>query len=62
MEVLLKTIKDDTLEFPFVMAEIHTLPLMFDAIVHENEWQKVWKSNAGKWSIMKEGGDCGKSS
>jgi predicted nucleotidyltransferase component of viral defense system len=59
----LKTIKDDMLEFPFVIAEIQTfLEPVFDAIVNENEWQKVWKSNAGKWSIMKDNGDCGKSS
>ena len=59
----LKTIKDDTLEFPFVIAEIQTfLEPVFDAIVNESEWQKVWKSNAEKWSIMKEGGNCGESS
>lgn len=59
----LKTIKDDTLEFPFVIAEIQTfLEPVFDAIVNEVEWQKVWKSNAEKWSIMKEGGNCGESS
>lgn len=59
----LKTIKDDMLEFPFVIAEIRTfLEPVFDTIVNENEWQKVWKSNAGKWSIMKDNGDCGKSS
>ncbi len=59
----LKTIKDDTLEFPFIIAEIQTfLEPVFDAIVNENEWQKVWKSNAEKWSIMKEGGNCGESS
>lgn len=40
----LKTIKDDTLEFPFVIAEIQTfLESVFDAIVNENEWQKQWK-------------------
>lgn len=40
----LKTIKDDTLEFPFVIAEIQTfLEPVFDAIVNENEWQKQWK-------------------
>lgn len=59
----LKTIKDDTLEFPFVIAEIQTfLEPVFDAIVNEVEWQKIWKSNAEKWSIMKEGGNCGESS
>ena len=40
----LKTIKDNTLEFPFVIAEIQTfLEPVFDAIVNENEWQKQWK-------------------
>ena len=59
----LKTIKDDTLEFPFVIAEIQTfLEPVFDAITNEVEWQKVWISNTGIWSVMKEGGDCGKSS
>lgn len=34
----LKTIKDDTLEFPFVIAEIQTfLEPVFDAIVNEDE-------------------------
>ena len=59
----LKTIKDDALEFPLVIAEIRSfLEPVFDAIVNEMEWQKAWKSNAGKWSIMKEGGNCGESS
>ena len=39
----LKTIKDDTLEFPFVIAEIQTfLEPVFDAIINEMEWQKQW--------------------
>ena len=39
----LKTIKDNTLEFPFVIEEIQTfLELVFDAIVNENEWQEQW--------------------
>ena len=59
----MKTIKDDTLEFPLVIAEIQTfLEPVFDAILNEVEWQKVWISNTGIWSVMKEGGDCGKSS
>ena len=59
----LKTIKDDTLEFSFVISEIQTfLEPVFDAIINEVEWKKVWKSNAEKWSIMREGGNCGKSS
>ena len=50
----LKTIKDDTLEFTFVIAEIQTfLEPVFDAIVNENEWQNIWKSNAKKWSNLK---------
>ena len=39
----LKTIKDNTLEFPFVIEEIQTfLELVFDAIVNEKEWQNIW--------------------
>ncbi len=42
----LKTIKDDTLEFPLVIAEIQTfLEPVFDAIVNEVEWQKQWKAD-----------------
>lgn len=40
----LKTIKDDTLEFSFVIAEIQNfLEPVFDAMVNEDEWQKYWK-------------------
>lgn len=39
----LKTIKDNTLEFPLVIEEIQTfLDPVFDAIVNENEWQEQW--------------------
>ena len=39
----LKTIKDNTLEFPFVIEEIQTfLEPVFDAIVNEKEWQNIW--------------------
>ena len=42
----MKTIKDKTLEFSFVIAEIQTfLEPVFDAIANEKEWQKQWKSN-----------------
>lgn len=52
----LKTVKDDMLEFPFVIAEIQTfLEPVFDAIVNENEQTKLWDSNAGKW-INQNGG------
>lgn len=38
----LKTIKDNTLEFSAVTAEIQTfLEPVFDAIVNENEWQNI---------------------
>ena len=44
----LKTIKDDTLEFPFVIAEIQTfLEPVFDAIVNEVEWQNEWIATKG---------------
>ena len=52
----LKTIKEDTLEFPFVIAEIQAfLEPVFDAIVNENEQTKRWNSSAGKWLNLKEG-------
>ena len=39
----LKTIKDNTLEFPFVIEEIQTfLEPVFDAIVNEKESQNIW--------------------
>ena len=39
----LKTIKDNTLEFPLVIEEIQTfLEPVFDAIVNEDEWQEQW--------------------
>ena len=50
----LKTIKDDTLEFSLVIAEIKTfLEPVFDAIVNDDEWQKFWDSDVVKWSIFK---------
>ena len=51
----LKNIKDDTLEFSAVIAEIQTfLELVFDAIVNEEEWQKIWHSTENKWRVIKE--------
>ena len=45
----MKTIKDNTLEFPFVIEEIQTfLEPVFDTIVNEKEWQNIWKGNAKK--------------
>lgn len=59
----LKTIKDNTLEFSVVIAEIQTfLEPVFDAIANEDEWQNIWKSNAKKWSNLKGGIDRDKSS
>jgi len=59
----LKTIKDNTLEFPFVIEEIQTfLEPVFDTIVNEKEWQNIWKGNAKKWSNLKGGIDRDKSS
>lgn len=47
----LKTIKDETLEFSFVIAEIQTfLEPVFDAIVNEDEWQKDWDKQINTWS------------
>lgn len=62
-KLFLKTIKDNTLEFPFVIEEIQTfLEPAFDAIMNEDEWQNIWKSNARKWSNLKGGTDRDKSS
>lgn len=45
----LKNIKDDTLEFSVVIAEIQIfLEPVFDAIANEEEWQKMW-SGEFKW-------------
>lgn len=39
----LKTIKDEILEFLFIIAEMKTLfEPVFDAIVNEKEWQRQW--------------------
>lgn len=58
----LKTIKDDTLEFPFVIAEIQAyIEPVFEAIVNEDEWQNIWESNVRKWSNLKGGIDRDKS-
>ena len=51
----LKNIKDDSLEFSAVIAEIQTfLEPVFDAIVNEKEWQKIWHSTESKWRVIKE--------
>lgn len=48
----LKNIKDETLEFSMVIAEIQTfLEPVFDAIVNENEWQNLWKTNRHHWIV-----------
>ena len=47
----LKTIKDDTLAFPFVIAEIQAfLAPVFDVIVTEEEWKKMWLSDSQHWT------------
>ena len=59
----LKNIKDDTLEFIVVIDEIQKfLAPVFDAIVNEDEWQNVWKSNVRKWIKLNGSGDRNKSS
>lgn len=46
----LKTIKDNTLEFSFVITEIQTfLEPVFDAIVNEKEWQNIWDTKVKGW-------------
>ncbi len=39
-----------------------TIAEKFDAIVNEDEWQNIWKSNPRKWSNRNEGAACNKSS
>lgn len=51
----LKTIKGDMLEFSVVIEEIQKfLEPVFDAIVNEDEWQKMWYSTDNKWRVIKE--------
>ena len=51
----MKTIKDDTLAFSVVIQSIQTfLEPVFDAIVNEDEWQKMWYSTDNKWRVIKE--------
>lgn len=46
----LKNIKEESLEFSVVIAEIQTfLEPVFDAIVSENEWQKEWQKDSQNW-------------
>ena len=46
----LKTIKDNTLEFSFVIMEIQTfLEPVFDATVNEKEWQNIWDTKVKGW-------------
>ena len=46
----LKSIKDDTLEFNVVIDEIREfLEPVFDAIINEKEWRKVWKTAVTQW-------------
>lgn len=46
----LKTIKDETLELSFVIAEIQTfLEPVFDAIANEKEWQRQWTAKQNEW-------------
>lgn len=59
----LKNIKDDTLEFSEVIEEIRKfLEPVFDVIVNVGELQQDWKSNISRWSNLKGGIDCAKSS
>jgi len=46
----LKNIKEDSLEFSVVIAEIQTfLEPVFDAMVNEDEWQKEWNVANNIW-------------
>ena len=47
----LKTIKDDRLEFSVVIEEIQKfLETVFDAIVNEDEFQKMWRAESQRWT------------
>ena len=47
---VLKNVKDDTLEFSTVIKELQVfLEPVFEAILHEEEWQKVWHSKESDW-------------
>ncbi|MCM1494701.1 MAG: nucleotidyl transferase AbiEii/AbiGii toxin family protein [Bacteroides sp.] len=59
----LKNIKDNTLAFAVVIDEIQKfLEPVLDAIVNEDKWKNIWKSNEGKWLNLKEGIERDKSS
>ena len=46
----LKNIKEESLAFSVVIAEIQTfLEPVFDAMVNEDEWQKMWSSKVVDW-------------
>lgn len=46
----LKNIKEESLEFSVVIAEIQTfIEPVFEAIVNEDEWQKAWVALCNKW-------------
>ena len=48
----LKYVKDDALDFSDVIADIQNfLEPVFDAMVNEDEWQKQWTANHGKWEL-----------
>ena len=58
MEILLKTIKEDTLEFSVVIEEIQTfLEPVFDAIVNEDELKNDLKINIRSCSNLSGGID-----
>ena len=47
----MKTIKDDRLEFSVVIEEIQKfLETVFDAIVNEDEFQKMWRAESQRWT------------
>lgn len=51
----LKNIKEESLEFSVVIAEIQTfLEPVFDAMVNEDEWQKMWYPAECEWRVIKE--------
>lgn len=46
----LKSIKDESLDFAVVISEMKTfLEPVYDAMVSETEWQKMWDSGKSEW-------------
>lgn len=50
----LKNVNDDTLEFSTVIKELQEfLEPVYDAMLSEDEWQKIWNCKEAKWGSVK---------